>query len=562
MDPSTQSEPESTIPRLTLSHETPPTSSSSHSFDNGNTFSVTLTTAPLNLMPDDDNMVDSLDQVLQHGHALIAHLESGLGQIATCQLPNIEATDPFAWSLDDNNLLTCPFREEGEEEEDHMMSHDPQVVPRNLEIRSEVTRGHALSTIEEGQSEEHSSQSTPDSESEYVHLNTIRTSELERSPSPSPLKQRAAKGAESASTDIGNLQMSNGDTSPRVMESAPLIVNTSSDSTDSHDYDEPPGEETAGAPGNQATNEQEVVVTSMAEGDGRQSENARSREREEDEDSEDEYMRLSDVTLGLAQDHQASEAASAEGQLHAGEAEGVANSDPSVREGVDRSDTVSPTITVSNGENESLEVRESNHENMEVANGIDINTDASNLDGQESNLDGPVQQEPRALPQESNLDASDLDSGLRTDTDPPPPSPPPPPSSPPHTTSQQSGMAVLQPLSPEHNGAGLNEQYERLRRTLSHSRRRYSARRRNPRELARLVREGRGGVEESADPHLGSGDHLQTGGGEPVRRYTHSVSPYRQQQDRQRKTIGHLREIVNSTHMARDSGEYMCVFVH
>lgn len=417
MDPSTQSETESTIPRLTLSHDTPPTSSSSHSFDNGNTFSVTLTTAPLNLMPDDDNMVDSLDQVLQHGHALIAHLESGLGQIATCQLPDIEATDPFAWSLDDNNLLTCPFREEeGEGEEDHMMSHDPQVVPRNLEIRSEVTRGHALSTIEEGQSEEHSSQSTPDSESEYVHLNTIRTSELERSPSPSPLPQRAAKGAESASTDIDNLQMSNGDTSPCVIESAPLIVNTSSDSTDSHDYDDPPGEETAGAPGNQATNEEEVVA-SMAEGDGRQGENAPSREREEDEDSEDEYMRLSDVTLGLAQDHQASETASAEGQL--GEAEGVARSDPSVREevdgvgegdpeGVDGSDAVSPTITVSNGENESLEVRESNHENMEVANGIDINTDASNLDEQESNLDRPVQQEPRALPQESNLDASDL----------------------------------------------------------------------------------------------------------------------------------------------------------
>lgn len=60
-------------------------------------------------------------------------------------------------------------------------------------------------------------------------------------------------------------------------------------------------------------------------------------------------------------------------------------------------------------------------------------------------------------------------------------------------------------------------------------------------------------MEESADPHLGSGDHLQTGSGEPVRRYTHSVSPYRQQQDRQRKTIGHLREIVNSTHMAQDS---------
>lgn len=65
---------------------------------------------------------------------------------------------------------------------------------------------------------------------------------------------------------------------------------------------------------------------------------------------------------------------------------------------------------------------------------------------------------------ESNLDSSNLDSGVRR---------PPPPS---------SNMPVLQPLSP---APDLNEQYEYLRRTLSHSRSRYSTRRRRPRRRDR-----------------------------------------------------------------------------
>ena len=55
---------------------------------------------------------------------------------------------------------------------------------------------------------------------------------------------------------------------------------------------------------------------------------------------------------------------------------------------------------------------------------------------------------------ESNLDTSNLDSGVRVPS---------------------SDLPVLQPLSPNPD---LNEQYEYLRRTLSHSRRRYSTRRR------------------------------------------------------------------------------------
>ena len=60
---------------------------------------------------------------------------------------------------------------------------------------------------------------------------------------------------------------------------------------------------------------------------------------------------------------------------------------------------------------------------------------------------------------ETNLDCSNLDSGLRS-----------------HRTPSRD-IPVLQPLSPDPD---LNEQYEYLRRTLSHSRRRYSTRRRRP----------------------------------------------------------------------------------
>ena len=60
---------------------------------------------------------------------------------------------------------------------------------------------------------------------------------------------------------------------------------------------------------------------------------------------------------------------------------------------------------------------------------------------------------------ESNLDSSNLDSGVRLPRD------------------SRTNLPILQPLSPDPD---LNEQYEYLRRTLSHSRRRYSTRRRRP----------------------------------------------------------------------------------
>jgi hypothetical protein len=72
---------------------------------------------------------------------------------------------------------------------------------------------------------------------------------------------------------------------------------------------------------------------------------------------------------------------------------------------------------------------------------------------------------------ESNLDSSNLDSGVRRPRD------------------SRTNLPILQPLSPDPD---LSEQYEYLRRTLSHSRRRYSTRRRRPQR-----RQNREGVQRS-----------------------------------------------------------------
>ena len=94
------------------------------------------------------------------------------------------------------------------------------------------------------------------------------------------------------------------------------------------------------------------------------------------------------------------------------------------------------------------------------------NMDSSNLDSgvrqppsnnrDSSNLDSGIRQ-----PASNNRDSSNLDTGVRQPA--------------------SSNPPVLQPLSPDPD---LNEQYEYLRRTLSHSRRRYSTRRRRPNRRA------------------------------------------------------------------------------
>ena len=94
---------------------------------------------------------------------------------------------------------------------------------------------------------------------------------------------------------------------------------------------------------------------------------------------------------------------------------------------------------------------------------------------------------------ESNLDSSNLDSGVRVPS---------------------SDLPVLQPLSPNPD---LNEQYEYLRRTLSHSRRRYSTRRRR----------GHGGAHS------------------PVRRGN------RAERRAQQHTVGHLRDMLHNDEAIR-----------
>ncbi len=87
---------------------------------------------------------------------------------------------------------------------------------------------------------------------------------------------------------------------------------------------------------------------------------------------------------------------------------------------------------------------------------------------------------PRRGGGSSELDYSNLDTGGRRHrrVQHVSSSPPEVRRSPMETTA---GLPVLEPLSPTHSTDGLDQQYEYLRRTLSHSRRRYSTRRsRNP----------------------------------------------------------------------------------
>ena len=119
---------------------------------------------------------------------------------------------------------------------------------------------------------------------------------------------------------------------------------------------------------------------------------------------------------------------------------------------------------------------------------------------------------------ESNLDSSNLDAGLRRNKNPNLSTPPSQRRSHPVTD-----LPVLTPLSPEH-GRELNQQYEFLRRTLSHSQRRYSERRR-PRG--------------------------QDGGGAPTRgsvrpRYA-NVTISSDPDSRTKQTVGQLRDLLRKS---------------
>ena len=142
---------------------------------------------------------------------------------------------------------------------------------------------------------------------------------------------------------------------------------------------------------------------------------------------------------------------------------------------------------------------------------------------------------------ESNLDSSNLDAGSRARKD--------RPSTPP---SQQAAshpatnLPVLSPLSPEH-GTELNQQYEFLRRTLSHSQRRYSQRRKQ-----------QGGSRRDPSP---SG----APGGPGGRRYTSSAGSGGDVESRRKQTVGQLRDLLrnseNATTTTNHNREGWCVYV-
>ena len=117
----------------------------------------------------------------------------------------------------------------------------------------------------------------------------------------------------------------------------------------------------------------------------------------------------------------------------------------------------------------------------------------------------------------------------------------------PHTPTGRpsSQMAVLQPLSPDH-GADLTEQYEFLRRTLSHSQRRYSQRGRNPRG-------GKGRGKATAGQSLREpnrvGNRIANG---------HVTGLAGQEginslETRKKQTIGHLRDILRESNAVNSS---------
>lgn len=127
-----------------------------------------------------------------------------------------------------------------------------------------------------------------------------------------------------------------------------------------------------------------------------------------------------------------------------------------------------------------------------------------------------------------------------------------------------SELAVLQPLSPEH-GTQLNEQYEFLRRALSHSQRRYSQRGKRPRERkGKTAKEGalvpNGGVANEGVVNGGvANGGVASGRGTGLERALSMTT----RDTRQKKTIGSLRDIVRgegsseNSHTTQESDEDM-----
>ena len=153
----------------------------------------------------------------------------------------------------------------------------------------------------------------------------------------------------------------------------------------------------------------------------------------------------------------------------------------------------------------------------------------------ESNLDSGVRE-----PVYINLDSSNLDSGIRQ------------PSDDLDSSNLDTGVRrpassnppVLQPLSPDPD---LNEQYEYLRRTLSHSRRRYSTRRRRPHRRAARNEEG-----QTSDDEVRSEQQQQ-----------HTMRDMLQGQQQEQGTYMHIVHAILSACLVHAYNIYTCtLYIH
>jgi len=168
---------------------------------------------------------------------------------------------------------------------------------------------------------------------------------------------------------------------------------------------------------------------------------------------------------------------------------------------------------VQEGRNESPEPSEQQANRQEVHVTPPPSTHGDDQDGsvlRSSNQD-------MSATEESNLDLSNLDAGVR---------------------NARTNLPVLKPLSPTHE---LDQQYEYLRRTLSHSRRRYSTRRRQ--------QHGRRGDDPSNCVSPERHERL---------RHTESSNAFllRDHEGEPQQTRGQLRDILRTTQpvQRRDSG--------
>ena len=151
-------------------------------------------------------------------------------------------------------------------------------------------------------------------------------------------------------------------------------------------------------------------------------------------------------------------------------------------------------------------------------------------------------------PRRRRMDSSDLDKGQVRRTASNAVTSPVLRSKSPHTPTRRpsSEMVVLQPLSPDH-GTDLTRQYEFLRRTLSHSQRRYSQRGKHPREGKGRGQGGRGqakgGTGHGQTVHVANGSVASRPGASGGGRGQSATS----EETRQKQTIGQLRAIVRES---------------